>query len=305
MLIRTRSCTIVLLILLSAITLKAQSAIPQRQVDAGANLSFEVASLRPAAPSVNATTNLDLDPSDYFRYTGGPVTASGSLINYILFAYKIQDRAQADFIYKQLPVWTQQPYTLRATTAGSHPTKDQLRLMVQSLLADRFHFKLHTELRDQPVYDLVVDHQPAPGLTPAPDDGLCARPFDQPKPPPHPTVLPWSCQLVVFNKGDLRQARMQDYTLDQIAGNLIQASLGALDPRPVLNRTGLTGNFDFSIEFLPPKRHIGAPATDAAPEEPGATFEDALKQQAGLKLVKQTGPVPVYVIDHIEPPSEN
>jgi uncharacterized protein (TIGR03435 family) len=93
--------------------------------------------------------------------------------------------------------------------------------MVQSLLADRFQLKLHIETRELPVYALVVDHQPASGLTPAPDDGLCAKASDQPKPPTHAKVLPRSCQLILYSKGDLREARMQDYTLDQIAGNLI------------------------------------------------------------------------------------
>jgi uncharacterized protein (TIGR03435 family) len=301
MLTRSRVCCI--LVLLSAPVLRAQSAAQWRR-DAGTTLSFEVASIRPAAAGANVATNLDLDPSDYFRYTGGHVTASGSLINYLIFAYKIQDRSQADFIYKQLPSWSQQEYVLRATTE-SKPTKDQLRLMVQSLLADRFHLKLHSELREQPIYALMLDHQPAPGLAPAPDDGLCAKPLDQPKPPPHPTRLPRSCQLFILRNGDLRQAHMDDYTLDQIAGNLVLASLGSLDPRPVLDRTGLAGNYDFSIEFLPPRRHTTAPTPDAPPEEPGATFEDALKQQAGLKLIKQTGSVPAYIIDRIEPPSEN
>ncbi len=299
-----RSHTGFLLLMLSALLLKAQSGIPPWQLAAGTNLSFDVASLRPAAPGVNVTTNLDLDPSDYFRYTGGPITTSGSLINYLMFAYKIQDRSQADFVYKQLSSWSQQEYVLRATTE-SKPTKDQLRLMVQSLLADRFHLKLHTELRDQPIYALVVDHQPAPGLTRSPDDGLCTRPFDQPKQPPHPTVLGRSCRLFILRKGDLRQAHMDDYTLNQIAGNLVLASLGALDPRPVLDKTGLSGNYDFVIEFLPPRRHPTAPNPDDSPEEPGATFEDALKQQAGLKLLKQIAPVPVLIIDRIETPSEN
>jgi uncharacterized protein (TIGR03435 family) len=299
----SRFCTGVLVMLFAA-PLHAQSVTPQWQLDAGTNLSFEVASIRPASPDTNITSNLDLDPSDYFRYTGGPITASGELINYILFAYKVQDRSQADFIYKQLPAWTQQAYTLRATSE-SKSTKDQLRVMVQTLLAERFHLKLHSETRERPVYALLIDHQPAPGITPAPDDSLCARPLDQPKPPSHSTAPPRICQLIIVQKGALREARMMDYTLDQIAGNLILASLGALDPRPVLNRTGLKGNYDFDIVFLPPQKQTGTLASEIAPEEPGATFEEALKQQAGLKLVRQTGAVPVYVIDHVEPPTEN
>lgn len=267
----------------------------------GTHLSFEVASIRPASPGARDATNLDLDPSDFFRYVGGPVTASGSLINYIIFAYKIEDRSQADLIYSHLPAWTRQPYTLRATAAESKPTKDQFRLMVQSLLAERFQFKLHTEIRQLPIYALVVDHTPAPGLTPVPpDDTLCSKPFDQPKPPPHSSALPRSCQLIVFHNGDLRQVRMGDFSLTQVAGSLVLASMGALDARPVLDETGLKGRYDLDFEFLPPKK-----PSDTSPEEPGATFEEALKRQAGLKLVKQIGSVSVYVIDRLEPPTEN
>jgi len=97
---------------------------------------------------------------------------------------------------------------------------------------------------------------------------------------------------------------MMDWTLDQIAGSLVLSSSHALDPLPVINKTGLTGRYDFNIEYLPPQKRT-QPTAEAAPEEPGATFEEALKQQAGLKLIKQTGTVYVYVIDHVEPPSEN
>ena len=239
-----------LLLLASALAAQAQPA----QIDAGARLSFEVASIRPAAPNAREATNLDLDPSDYFRYTGGSITASGSLINYIIFAYKIEDRSQADAIYAHLPAWTPQPYTLRATTAEPKPTKDQLRVMVQALLSERFQLKLHTEVRQLPVYALVVDHAPAPGLTVAPDDGLCARPFDQAKRDPQSKVLSRSCQLILFTKGDLREARMADQTIGQIAGSLVLASRGALDPFPVLDKTGLSGRYDLDIEFLPPQK---------------------------------------------------
>ncbi len=289
-----------LLVLAAILSCQAQST----RNEAGPRLSFEVASIRPANPNARETTNLDLDPSDYFRYTGGPITASGALINYIIFAYKIQDRSEADLIYSHLPAWTKQPYTLRATTE-SGPTKDQLRVMVQSLLAERFQLKLHTENHELPVYALVVDHSPAPGLAPEPDDALCARPFDRPKSLPTSSVQTQSCGLIITDKGTLREARMGDYTLDEIAGNLTLASHGALDPRPIINKTGLRGHYDLDIEFLPPKRQTDAPTSELSAEEPGATFEEALKRQAGLKLIKQIGPIPVYIIDHIEPPTEN
>ena len=74
--------------------------------------------------------------------------------------------------------------------------------------------------------------------------------------------------------------------------------------RPILDRTGLAGAFDFTIEFvfqLTPSAQ--SPNTQA--EELGPTFQEALKEQLGLKLLQQTAPVDVLVIEHIEEPSPN
>jgi uncharacterized protein (TIGR03435 family) len=69
--------------------------------------------------------------------------------------------------------------------------------------------------------------------------------------------------------------------------------------RPVLDKTGLTGEFDFIIEFSP----AVPPGSNFQPDPNGPTFQEALKEQLGLKLDSQTGPVDVFVIDHIEEPS--
>jgi uncharacterized protein (TIGR03435 family) len=286
-----------LLALLASPTLRAQTTPASR-------LTFEVASLRPSAPDVHEPGNLDLDPSDYYRYQGGTITTSGQLIDFLIFAWKISDRAQAALIVKQLPAWASQRYTLHATVEG-RPSKDQLRLMVQSLLAERFHLKLHLEPRLLPIYALVLDHQPAPGLTPASVEGLCAKPFERRWPASGSTAPSPSCGLIVLNQGPLKHVRIMDWTMDQIAGSLVLASLTELDPRPIVDQTGLTGRFDLNLEFLRPQRTTGDLSAETTPSEPGATFEEALKQQAGLKLIRQTGTAPVYVIDHLEPPSEN
>jgi uncharacterized protein (TIGR03435 family) len=68
--------------------------------------------------------------------------------------------------------------------------------------------------------------------------------------------------------------------------------------RPVIDRTGLTGAFDFSIEFAP---QMGA----AAQMDSGSTLIEALKDQLGLKLEPATGPLKTLVIDHIEEPTPN
>ena len=75
--------------------------------------------------------------------------------------------------------------------------------------------------------------------------------------------------------------------------------------RPVLDKTGLTGKFDFYMEFTPQINGPLPPGSTFQPDESGPTFQQALKEQLGFKLEPQTGSVAVIVIDHVEPPSEN
>ena len=74
--------------------------------------------------------------------------------------------------------------------------------------------------------------------------------------------------------------------------------------RPVLDRTGLVGKFDFVLEFSPQQSGPRPPGA-FQPDPTGPTFPEALKDQLGLKLVPQTGLVDVLVIDHIEEPTPN
>ena len=74
----------------------------------------------------------------------------------------------------------------------------------------------------------------------------------------------------------------------------------------MVNRTGLTGNFDFTVEFAPETNDRRADDGPASPaQSPGITFYEALREQLGLRLVPRTGLVDVIVIDHLERPTEN
>ncbi len=75
--------------------------------------------------------------------------------------------------------------------------------------------------------------------------------------------------------------------------------------RSVIDRTGLSGTFDFSLEWTQQLQFVGPPPPDFQPDPNGPTLQEALQKQLGLKLVSQTGPVDVLVIDHVEQPSEN
>jgi uncharacterized protein (TIGR03435 family) len=72
---------------------------------------------------------------------------------------------------------------------------------------------------------------------------------------------------------------------------------------PVQNKTGLTGRYDFTLEFAPSR--VGDVSVTEQPEPLGTPFPDAIQQQLGLKLVAAKGPVTTYVLDDVERPSEN
>ena len=206
-----------------------------------------------------------------------------------LFAWNLMlSRDQLDAMRARLPKWaTTDTFEIRAVAAGT-PTQDQMRLMLQSLLADRFSLKIHFETTQAPVLALVLDK---PGKT-----GPRLRPHSEGPPCDAHTVdvFPPVCdQLLASGRPDhavLVGAR--DMTMGQIS--TFVSSLGRLD-RPVVDQTGLSGNFDFTLEFTKIPQ----------PDIEGTTLQEALQDQLGLKLKTATMPLNTLVVDHVERPSEN
>jgi uncharacterized protein (TIGR03435 family) len=78
--------------------------------------------------------------------------------------------------------------------------------------------------------------------------------------------------------------------------------------RPIVNQTGLTGTFDFRLEYVPEPNSVWAKRDQSAQAEEflgGPTYLEALKEQLGMKLEATKAVIPVLVIDHVEKPSEN
>ena len=75
--------------------------------------------------------------------------------------------------------------------------------------------------------------------------------------------------------------------------------------RPMLDRTGLAGTFDFTLEWTRQRRDSPSLGPDVLPDSSELTFQEALKDQLGLKLEPQSGPVDIIVVDHIEHPLED
>lgn len=152
---------------------------------------------------------------------------------------------------------------------------ENIRKMTQTLLADRFNLKVHQEQRPISIYALVVTKKGS-RLEPASD--LSARPV---------------CTRTV---GD-QLAAEADCTNMSMAqfGQALQFLAGLYADREVVDATGLTGAYDFKLDW------VGRPNIDNG----GLTMPDALNKQLGLKLESRKQPMPVIVIDHIERPAGN
>ena len=131
---------------------------PAWQMVAGGHMEFEVASVRPAGPGARFRTNLGLNIEDEPIPLGGRFSATASLGGYIALAYKfLPIGPQSDAVFGHLPMWaTTDLFTIEAKASMANPSKDQMRLMMQSLLADRFKLAIHFETHDVPVMALVL-----------------------------------------------------------------------------------------------------------------------------------------------------
>jgi uncharacterized protein (TIGR03435 family) len=289
----------------------AQAPAPEWEAAAGGKMAFENVSVRQNKTTPpNATFfNFPIGPGDVYANTGGIFRAGNlPLATYIAFAYKINPN-QEELLVSQLPKWAlTDRFDIQGKAAGN-PTKDQMRLMVQALLADRFRLAVHHEIRQVPVLALLVD-QPGklgPLLQKHPDDAPCATTSMVPSPPPNapPQALdsrfPATCGGEVpmvpsapgRNRGGARNVSME----------LIAGSLGDGSGLPVVDKTGLTGKYDFAIEFdsQRPPTSSGKPQSD--PTAP--TITQAIREQLGLRLESQMSAIDLLIIDYVEAPSPN
>jgi uncharacterized protein (TIGR03435 family) len=281
---------------------------------AGVRMAFDVASVKSDKSNAPANSRFALGPGDGFAPGTLFAAINQPLIVYLRFAYKL---GQSDLL--GLPAWIYNDrFDIEARAPGS-PTKDQMRLMMQSLLADRFKLTSHTEKRTQAVLNLVLSKGGKTGaqLQVHANDGSCAAPIAPQTPSAespaassaasstsgiHLTSIP--CGSIgpipptVPGRSRIVGRRV---TMGRIAGQLMNPFTG-LD-RPVLDRTGLTGAFDFSLEWSLPTDPAQPP--ESLPADSGPTFLEALQEQLGLKLKSAKGPVDVLVIDHVEHPTEN
>ena len=297
--------------------LAAQSpSDPDWQTAAGGKMAFEVASVKPAKLGkpetfILPTFWLGLDEA---KPPGGRFRGSFPLVNYISFAWKLQP-FQMEPGRAQLPKWANDLYLIDAKADGN-PTKDQMRLMMQSLLADRFKLRVHFETKEVPVLALTLAEPGKLGanLHPHSEGPPCPDSFEMPKPltlPPLPKpgdVFPAQCgtHAQVWGTSDSTRLGSRNTTMGLLAQDIYDygSLLGELD-KPVVDQTGLQGRFDFMLELPAGMISFGPkpPSPDDAPK--GTAFLDAVRKQMGLKLERSRGEARTLLVDHVERPSEN
>lgn len=283
---------------------------PEWQKAAGGKLSFENASIRSSIQRDPGAFPLSVD--NIYRSTGGVFTASFPLRYYIEFAYKLSlTPEQREAWLSQVPKWVETDhFAIDAKAPTNNPTKDQVRLMLQSLLADRFKLALHFEQKRMPALalSLVKPGQLGSGIRQHAEGPPCAakradsdlfpRDFD-------PDVWPYHCDTVILmrpgvppeklgravNKTSLQSQMLagRNVSVEVMLDGFTQLGIGL--SLPVVDQTGLAGNFDFALEWTP--------------EDTTSSFVEAVKEQLGMKLEAMRVPVPVLVIDHVEKPSDN
>jgi len=203
-----------------------------------------------------------------------------------------------------------QYFDIEARAEGS-PDSAQKRLMLQSLLAERFKLVMHHETRQRPVFALVLLQagKLGPQLHVHADDSSCdtaASGATQPSSPEAAAISElhkFPCGRVVGgllpNQPNQAWSGGRRVTMEMIA-----SSLGGdeLFDRPIIDRTGDHRIFDFTIEWHTLLQSLStAPSADAS----GITLVEALRDQLGLKLLAQRGPVDVLVVEHAERPTPN
>ena len=242
-------------------------------MDENASPTFEVATIKPSKP--DEQRKAILVQGRRMHIINQPLSAM------ISFAYGVQVKQIIG-----LPAWADtDKYDIDAEPDGEGmPNDKQWKGMIQKLIVERYKFTFHRDKKELSVYVLSVA-KTGPKLTKSEGD---------------PKGLPGL--FFRGRPGDLgvRNANMADFV------GLLQ---GAVLDRPVVDQTGLTGRFDFSLNWTPDDSQfagMGAkipPPTDSANAPP--SLYTAIQEQIGLKLDATKALADVIVIDHVEKPSEN
>jgi uncharacterized protein (TIGR03435 family) len=231
---------------------------------------FEVASVKPTPPNVKGS-GVRPAPGGK-RYVGSGVP----LRSYLYVAYQVRPEQISGG-----PSWVDNElYDLNAE--ANLPTSiENLHIMLQNILTERFKLQFHFEKKEMQAYVLTVDKSGPKNLTTHPNASAGEVVLDQSFGPD-------------LNKWHAHCASMDFFTW----------RLSQTVPDPIINQTGLEGCFDFELNFVR-EQFQASPVVPKLEAVGGPSIYDALKNQLGLKLESKKALVEVMVIDHAERPTEN
>jgi bla regulator protein blaR1 len=265
---RTNLRTIAGLTLLSMVSASAQE--------------FEVASIKPSGSS-DPRTLLQVLP-------GGGLRTSGATLRFLVtLAYQIRyfqvldgpkwiDSDRFDIIAtvdRSKPVGDEPVDPTKVTAAQLTNMQDEMRPRLMALLAERFGLKVHRETKEQPIYELI------PGKS-------------------GPKV-----ETVTGNFGGLHITKNQ-FVGEGATIDMLSAALANQVGRPVVDRTGLAGSFNFKLNWTPADTiPLNGADSVSTIDQGGPSIFTAIREQLGLELRATKGPAEVLVIERVERPGAN
>lgn len=290
------------------------------------SVTFEAASVKPATPPV---------PDGQGRImiggpSGGPGTKDPGRIRYPFMNLKTLLMNAYDVKGFQItgPSWLDTERFDITATMAPETTKEQFRMMLQNLLAERFKLEIHRDTKELPMYSMVVGKN---GPKMKESEEVPASKEEGPAPPPpfpsQPKIGPDGFPVIPFPGAGLFMMMMPGrarFTAKQQTMQDLANRLTTQLSRPVTDATGLKAKYDFTLTFAPdgmngpmgmmmspppppPGGGAGGNSNVFVPEgEAPQDIFSAVQSQLGLKLEAKKGPVEMIVIDHMEKtPTEN
>jgi|SRR5579863_1970845 len=244
-------------------------------------LRFEVASIK---------RDVSGDPVTYARWFPSLHIERMTLKNLVILAYQVQD-----FEVTGGPGWIRsERYNIDAKTeAPPVPSQQYVALErrgLRTLLRDRFHLTIHRETKQLPIYELTV----AKGGLKVHPSNCIQRVTGDTAIAPGKTGSDY-CRSPANGGGRIQGSGVSMAFLSHILASRLS--------RTVVDKTGITGEFDLQLTYTPDRPNVpsdGAPAADLAPD-----IFISMQEQLGLKLESTKGPVEFLVIDHVEKPDAN
>lgn len=247
-----------------------EPAAPPKPMDPAAKPGIDVATVKPSATESRGRL---------YTMRGSQLMAINvSVMNVITFAYDLHEQQVSG-----APSWASADkfeIVIKPDIDGQ-PNIAQMKLLLQQALVDRFQLKFHTEKRELTAYAITVPPNTTHKLTPAAPNAGNVPSLAYPR----PGLLP-----------------ARNATLTELAQSLQTAVLD----RPVVDRTGLQGRFDFTLDWMPDETQFASfGPLPQLPDTGKPSIYEAFQRDLGLKFERARVPADVLIIDRVERPSEN